>query len=318
MSNANPNRLGQVKNTGDDKALFMEQYAGEVLASFQEEYKLAGHVTERNISHGKSASFPTIGTIGSEYHVPGTEITGLNVEHSEVTVGLDPMLISHVFIANIDEAMNHYDVRSEYTRQQGLELAKRRQLNELRCAIRAARTLEGPVAGQPGGSVLVDTKMATDATVLANAIRAARQTFDEKEIPEEDVICALRPAQWYLLTQNKDLIDRDYNPTAGASLAQAVIDSVARIKLLKTNHMPGANDKANTTLQAKYRIDTSGTVAVAFHKSAVATLKLLDLALEDAYDARRQGTLMLSKFALGHDPLRVAGAIELASAAPAP
>lgn len=315
MTNAVPNRLGQVKNTGDDKALFMEQYAGEVLASFVEEYKLAGHVTERNISHGKSASFPTIGTIGSEYHVPGTEITGLNVEHNEVTVGLDPMLISHVFIANIDEAMNHYDVRSEYTRQQGLELAKRRQLNELRMAIKAARATEGSVDSQPGGTVIVAATMATDATVLANAIRQSRQTFDEKEIPDEDVICALKPAQWYLLTQNKDLIDRDYNPSAGASLSQAVIESVARIKLLKTNAFPSVDDTGNTKLQAKYRIDTSKTVAAVFHKSAVATLKLLDLALEDAYDVRRQGTLMLSKFALGHDSLRVAAAIELATAA---
>lgn len=315
MANAVPNRLGQVKNTGDDKALFMEQYAGEVLTSFVEEYKLAGHVTERNISHGKSASFPTVGTIGSEYHVPGTELTGMNVEHNEVIVGLDPMLISHVFIANIDEAMNHYDVRSEYTRQQGLELAKRRQLNELRMAIKAARTVAGPVTSQPGGGVIVAGTMGTDSTVLANAIRQSRQIFDEKEIPDEDVICALKPAQWYLLTQNKDLIDRDYNPSAGASLSQAVIESVARIKLLKTNAFPSVDDTSNTKLQAKYRIDTSKTVAAVFHKSAVATLKLLDLALEDAYDARRQGTLMLSKFALGHDSLRVGGAIELATAA---
>ncbi|WP_285401072.1 phage capsid protein [Luteibacter sp. ME-Dv--P-043b] len=311
MANATPNRLGQVQNAGDEKALFLKQYAGEVLASFVEEYKLAGHVTERNISHGKSASFPAIGTIGSEYHVPGTEITGMNVQHNEVILTLDPMLISHVFIPNIDEAMNHYDVRSEYTRQQGLELAKQRQLNELRCAILAARQTTGPVNGQPGGLILKDAAMATDATKLAAAIRQVRQAFDEKNVPDEDVIAALKPAQWYLLTQVKDLVDRDYNPTGGASLSQAVIESVARIKLLKTNFFPSADDSANAALQAKYRADYSKSVCSVFHKSAVGTLKLLDLALEDAYDVRRQGTLMLSKFALGHGALRAAGAAEL-------
>lgn len=314
MANAVPNRLGQVQNTGDDKALFLKQYGGEVLTSFQEEYKLAGHVTERNISHGKSASFPAIGTIGSEYHVPGTEITGMNVQHNEVILNLDPMLISHVFIPNIDEAMNHYDVRSEYTKQQGLELAKQRQLNEIRCAILAARQVAGPVDGQPGGLIITGATLNSDASLLAAAIRQVRQTFDEKDIPEEDVICALKPAQWYLLTQVKDLVDRDYNPTAGASLSQAVIESIARIKLLKTNHFPSADDSANATVQASRRANYSNTVASVFHKSAVGTLKLLDLALEDAYDPRRQGTLMLSKFALGHGALRAGGAAEIAIA----
>jgi len=314
MANATPNRPGQVQNAGDDKALFLKQYAGEVLTSFVEEYKLAGKVTERNISNGKSASFPAIGTIGSEYHVPGTEITGLNVQHNEVIVNLDPMLISHVFIPNIDEAMLHYDVRSEYTKQQGLELAKQRQLNEIRCAILAARQTTGPVDGQPGGMIVKAAAMGTDASLVAAAIRQIRQNFDEKNVPDEDVVAVLKPAMWYLMTQVKDLVDRDYNPSAGASLSQAVIESVARIQLLKTNFFPSADDTANASVVASRRADFSKSVCSVFHKSAVGTLKLLDLALEDTYDARRQGTLMLSKFALGHGPLRAAGAAEIAIA----
>ena len=312
MANATPNRPGQIQGAGDVQALFLKQYAGEVLASFVAEYVMAGHVTERNIMHGKSASFPAIGTIGSEYHVPGTEITGLNVQHNEVILNLDPMLISHVFIPNIDEAMNHYDVRSEYTKQQGLELAKQRQLNEIRCAILAARQTEGPVDGQPGGLIVKAATMGTDASLVAAAIRQIRQNFDEKNVPDEDVVAVLKPAMWYLLTQVKDLVDRDFNPTEGASLSQAVIQSIARIPLLKTNFFPNADDTANAKVVASRRADYSKSVASVFHKSAVGTLKLLDLALEDTYDARRQGTLMLSKFALGHGPLRAAGAAEIA------
>jgi hypothetical protein len=222
------------------------------------------------------------------------------------------MLISHVFIPNIDEAMNHYDVRSEYTKQQGLELAKQRQLNEIRCAILAARQTEGPVDGQPGGLIVKAATMGTDASLVAAAIRQIRQNFDEKNVPDEDVVAVLKPAMWYLLTQVKDLVDRDFNPTEGASLSQAVIQSIARIPLLKTNFFPNADDTANAKVVASRRADYSKSVASVFHKSAVGTLKLLDLALEDTYDARRQGTLMLSKFALGHGPLRAAGAAEIA------
>ena len=34
------------------------------------------------------------------------------------------MLIADTFIANIDEAKNHYDVRAEYSRLLGMALAK--------------------------------------------------------------------------------------------------------------------------------------------------------------------------------------------------
>ncbi|WP_266156773.1 hypothetical protein [Dyella silvatica] len=314
MSNATPNRLGQIQNNGDEKALFMKTYAGEVLTAFMDEYKLEGHITVRNISHGKSASFPVIGLIGSEYHVPGSEITGLNVPHNEVTIGLDPMLISHVFISNIDEAMNHYDVRSDYTRKQGLELAKQRQFHELRCAILAARQTTGPVDGIPGGMVITHANMASDASKIAEAFLIARQNFDEKNIPEEDCVGVVKPAQWYKLTQQKDLVNRDYNPEVNGSLSQATIYSIARIPLLKTNHFPSANDTANQKIPQSRRGDFSKTVASIFHKSAVGTLKLLDLALEDGYDMRRQGTLMLSKFALGHGTLRGDAAVEVAVA----
>lgn len=297
--------------------LFKKTYASEVITSYNENYKLDGRVTTRDIDSGKSVSFPNIGTIGSEYHVPGTEIGGLPVEHNETIVTLDPMLISHAFIANIDEAMNHYDVRSEYTKQQGAELAVKRMLNELRCAILAARVTQPKVLGQPGGAIIKNAAMATDAVVLADAFRSARQIFDEKLLPDNstEFTGGLAPAQWYLLTENKDLIDRDINPESNGSFGQAVIASVARIPLVKINSMPRTDESANAKVLAKYRGDYSDTVAAIFHRSAVASLKLLDLSLEDVYQGSKQGTLMLAKYALGHGIHEARGAIELSKKA---
>jgi len=314
MANANPSRLGLTPGGADAWELFKKNYTTEVIASFVENYKLENRVTIRKIDAGKSASFPNIGTIGSEYHVPGTEILGDNVEHNETIITLDPMLIAKAFIANIDEMMNHYDVRAEYTAKQGQELALRRMENELRCAILAARTTSGPVAGQPGGAKITHANMATDANVLADTFRSARQLLDEKLLPDNpaEFTGALMPAQVYLLTKNKDLIDHDINPENNGSYGQAVIVSVARIPIVQINNLPHANDSANMAIQAKYRADYSKVKGVIFHRSAVGTLKLLDLAFEAAYDARRQGTLLLSKYALGHGVLAPRGAVELA------
>ena len=43
------------------------------------------------------------------------------------------------------------------------------------------------------------------------------------------------------------------------------------------------------------------------------TVKLLDLAAEMEYDMRRQGTLIVSKYALGHGILRPEASVELIS-----
>ena len=46
---------------------------------------------------------------------------------------------------------------------------------------------------------------------------------------------------------------------------------------------------------------------------AVATVKLLDLGVESEYQINRQGTLMVAKYAMGHNVLRPAAAIALSS-----
>jgi hypothetical protein len=47
------------------------------------------------------------------------------------------------------------------------------------------------------------------------------------------------------------------------------------------------------------------------HPSAVGTVKLMDLAFETQYDIRRQGTLMVAKYAAGHGVLRPEAAVRV-------
>lgn len=48
------------------------------------------------------------------------------------------------------------------------------------------------------------------------------------------------------------------------------------------------------------------------HKSAVGTVKLMDLSTRMDYDPRRLGHQIVSKFAVGHGVLRPEAAVELA------
>jgi hypothetical protein len=66
---------------------------------------------------------------------------------------------------------------------------------------------------------------------------------------------------------------------------------------------------------ATVRMDTEATKvrALVMNKDAVATVKLLDLSVETDYMVNRQGTLIVSKYAMGHNILRPAMAVALKS-----
>jgi hypothetical protein len=317
MANAAPSRLGQANTSGDAKALFLKVFAGEVLTAFEEANVTGGKFMERSIASGKSAQFPILGKIGAEYHVPGSEITGLAVPHNEIVVTIDDLLISHAFIANIDEAMNHYDVRSPYSTEIGRALAYTKDRHLLQLAIAAARG-GSPVTGEPGGGNVTSGTLLSDTTgeSLVAALFGAAQKLDEKDIPADGRYAFLNPQAYYLLAQNTKIMNKDWGGAGVYADGKAL--RVAGIEIVKTNHAPFGQTIANGTVAAgtgnKYAGNFANTVGVVATQQAVGTVKLMDLAMESEYDIRRQGTLMVAKYAMGHGIIRPACAIELKTA----
>lgn len=306
-------RSGQVNGAGDDRALFLKVFGGEVMTAFRQKTAFSERHMVRQISSGKSAQFPATGRINTQNHTVGTQITGQKINHAERVITIDDKLIADVFIADVDEAMNHYDVRSEYSYQMGEALAQHYDKNVSRVGILAARD-SATVTGLDGGSTVEGATMATDSDVLAAAIFTAAQTFDEKDVPESDRWCFVKPAQFYSLAQNTKLINKDWN--GAGSLSQGVIETLAGIPIVKTNNLATADDSANSDINSKYQVDASTTVALCMQRGAVGTVKLMDLALESEYLIDYQGTLMVGKYLVGHGILRPECAVELRTADP--
>lgn len=317
MANATVSRLGQIDLAGDVKALFLKVFAGEVLTAFETSTILKPLTRQRVIQSGKSAQFPAIYKADSGYHTPGTEIVGSQIRHAEVIVNIDDLLISHVFISNIDEAMNHYDVRGPYSTELGLALGRAYDKNVARNLVRAARGA-ALFTGDQGGSTLDDADANTSATSLAGSIWAGKQTLEEKDVPVEstEVNCAVKPAQWYLLAQEPTLIlNRDVD--GDGSYSKGTFSMVGGVQVRKSNNLPwGVNDSANAAIPTDYRVNMSTTVGVVFVEAAVATVQLMGLSMESEYDIRRQGTLMVAKYAVGHGPLLNKCAVEIRTGAP--
>jgi hypothetical protein len=312
MANATVSRLGQVDLAGDAKAIFLKVFAGEVLTAFETMVIMKEKTRQRTISSGKSASFPATFQASGGYHTPGAEILGNPIAHNEVIIAIDDLLLSDVFIANIDEAMNHYDVRGPYSTEMGRFLAKQYDANVARNVVRAARG-GALFTGDTGGSQIIDADGRTSATSLAGSIWAAKQALEERDVPVDTmtVEATFKPAQWYLLAQEPTLIlNRDVD--GDGSYSQGQFSMIGGVQVSKSNNLPwGTDDSANTALPTDYRIDMTNTVGTVFVESAAATVQLMGLAMESEYDIRRQGTLMVGKYAVGHGPLRNKSAVEI-------
>src|SRR5210317_560348 len=193
MSNATVSFLGKANNTGDDNALFLKVFSGEVLAAFARRNQMLDMSMVRTISQGKSAQFPAIGKTTASYHTPGNEITGTVINKNERVITIDDLLISDSFISQIDEAKNHYDVRSIYSTEMGNALAREVDQHLLQLTVLAAQA-STTVTGENGGTVITDADADTNASSLITSIFDAAQELDEKDVPEDDRFCVVAPA----------------------------------------------------------------------------------------------------------------------------
>jgi hypothetical protein len=326
MSNATPSYLGAINGLttteADKVALFQKLFTGEVLTAFNEANKMEAHHRVRNISNSRSASFANTGKAVGRYHTPGTEILGQNMLHNETVITVDAKLISDVFIADIYEAMNHYEVRGEYSTQLGQALARIYDKSVFRVALTAARS-PNKITGLPGGTEIALSAgyaAATDAAKaieMADALFAAAEQFDTDETPTEGRVCFIRPETYYQLVRNKDLLNQDWGGLG--SYSNAELPQVAGIPLIMTNHLPNQLDVPASgvapdgidIVSDKYTGDFSKTKALIMTPHACGTVKLMDLRMESEYDIRRQGTLMVASMAIGHGVLRPECAIEI-------
>lgn len=310
MSNMTPTRFGEANgNAADFDALFLKQYAGEVLTAFQENVVTASRHMVRAIVSGKSASFPSSwkGTAG--YHTPGTQLLGTSVLTNERVITIDDVLIADRAVAQIDELKSHFDIRAIYSRDQGMALARAWDQNVLQLFVLAARAAAN-ITGANGGTVITNATALTNADSLIASIFDGVQALDEKDVPEQDRYVFLKPDQYYnLVNSGSKAIHMDYNGgSSNGSVADGKVYRIAGAEIVKTNFLPSTN--VNTG-PAAYQGNFTTTAACVAQKGAVGTVKLLDLRFESQWLIEYQTTLMVAKYAIGSGILRPECSVEI-------
>lgn len=288
-------------------------------------------------AYGTATSGGAVGTLTVPVETVAQTSKYLNkFKHNERTVFIDDILVSSTFVADIDEMKNHYDVRSIYSTEIGRSLAYIADKNLIRTVIGGARATTDRFAGSDaaylGAKIPVGTTTftLTSASILAGFASAA-QKMDERNVPNDERFAVVTPEVYYtLLGGNSDAINRDFSPDNG-SIATGQIASAYGIRIMKSNHIPQTDESSGSTVHnsagvrnnpngstlkysgINYNTSNAKTQGIIFHREAVATVKLLDLSLETDYIMERMGTLMLAKYAMGHNVLREECCFELQS-----
>lgn len=310
---------GQKLSAGERDALFMKVFSGEVLTAFARNTVMMSRHQVRTIDHGKSASFAVMGRTRAKYLAPGNSLDDQRkkFEHSEKVIAIDGLLTADCLITDIDDAMNHYDVRVEYSRQLGEALAQSADcaiINELaNMAAKGAAVPEnipdngvGDEKVQGTGKAfefetgLAISQSADYGNKIIEGLLAARAAFTKNYVPMGDRYCLLTPEGYSALI--KALMPDSANYQALFDPNSGKLQTICGFEVIEVPHL------LNDGVDGKHKLNTKFTAAklqgIVFHRSAVGTVKLKDLAMERARRAEYQADQIIAKYAMGHGGLR--------------
>lgn len=311
----NYQQQGAKQNAGDQLALFLKVFGGEVLTAFTRASKVMNNHMIKTIDSGKSTSFPVMGRGKAHYLPAGSNLDDLReaIPHNEVVINIDGLLTSDVLITDIFEAMNHYDVRGEYAKQLGEALAIAADGATVAEIAKLVKKNTENITGL-GKGVVVEKTLTGGAGInyetgkaVIDGLLEMKAKWTTQYVPEEERFAYITPEVESAIITSKDAINRDYG--AVASIVDGNIDKLCGFKIIAVPHLKaGGADKTGMLGTAPeghvFPTEYAGALAVCAHRTAVATVKLKDLQLEHARRPELQADMIIAKNAVGHGGLR--------------
>lgn len=334
---SNPGVINGAQGTwAQDNALFLKVFSGEVLTAFQRSCIFSDFVQSRTISNGKSAQFPVTGRFTADYHTPGDMIVGQgNMAQNEVVIKIDDLLIADAALYDLQEAKEHFDIRSIYSKELGEALARAYDKRIARVLTLGARTSTGDLqANLPNGLTPDDpyrtgtridlNKAAPTPDDLVASVFAAAQALDEKDIPADNRVLVCSPEIYYTLIQSARAVNFDFNQQGdNGSYKEGQISKLAGFSIYSSNNIKQGNVTAQAGEQGYTfngsdvqlsSVDMTQTKMLAFQRGAAGVVKLRDLSMQmtgNDYNVMYQSTLMVAKYACGFGILRPECSVEV-------
>lgn len=289
-------RPGQSNQTGSITALHLEEFTGVVESTIERKSALKGMIPMRTVRGTSTITNFAVGESTLQKAVPGIPIDGTGNDFSKKTLTVDTVILARAVLPLLETFQTSYDSRKEIGMEHGKKIAKFIDQSFFIQAIKAAQLVDsayknGAASGKPqghyGGSqqVLAAAGDALDPAKLYAAIANLFVKMEEKDVDPrtDDVAIALRPAEFYTLLQNEQLIDGTYKTSEGTQI-QAHLLKAYGVPVISSTNFPAGSVIAGHLLGAAYDGDYSKAVAVAFAPRALLAGETIPLTTDVFWD----------------------------------
>lgn len=305
-------------NQGQEDALvgFLKVFSGEVVSAFERSALAVNNHLIRTITSGKSASFPVMGRAKAAYLGAGKSLDEIReaIPHNEKIIGIDGLLTSDQMVTDIYEAMSHFDVRNEYSKQMGEALAVSADGAILAEIAKLAVSQSENITGL-GKGIILDKKLAAsdmgiteaEGKMIVQMLLELKAKFSSQYVPATERYVYMKPEGVAALVASWNAINRDFG--AVGTLVDGNITKLAGFNIIEVPHLTdggadGDNVLSSGTAHTFPATHKDNCVFVAAHHSAVGTVKLKDLAVETGRRIEYQATQLVAKYSMGHGGLR--------------
>lgn len=289
-------RPGQQNQAGSISANHLEEFTGVVESTIERKAALKGWIPMRAVKGTSTITNFAVGESTLQKATPGMPIDGTGTDFAKRTLTVDTVILARAVLPLLETFQTSYDARKEIGMEHGKKIAKFYDQSFFIQAIKAALFTEstykgsggaGKPAGHAGGSqqVLAAAGDSLDPAKLYAAVANLFVKMEEKDVDPrtDDVMITLKPAEFYTLLQNEQLIDGTYKTSEGTSI-QAHLLKAYGVPVISSNNFPGGQTVAGHLLGSAYDGDFTKVVAAAFSPRALLAGETIPLTTDVFWD----------------------------------
>lgn len=314
-------RPGQSNQSGSVSALHLEEFTGMVESTIERKSALKGMIPIRPVKGTSVITNFAVGASTLQKATPGSPIDGTGTDFAKRTLTVDTVVLARAVLPLLETFQTSYDARKEIGMEHGKKIAKFTDQSFFIQAIKAALFTEstykgsgasGKPAGHFGGSqqTLAAAGDALDPAKLYAAVANLFVKMEEKDVDPrtDDVVIALRPAEFYTLLQNEQLIDGTYKTAEGTSIQAHMLKAYGVPVVSSTNFPAGQTITGHLLSNANnsdaYDGDFSKVVACAFSPRALLAGETIPLTTDVFWDKVTKQWFVDAHMAYGVTPNR--------------
>lgn len=312
------NHVSQIGGTGDQYALALKVFSGEVLTAFARSSVTKGRFSEKTVGAGKSWQFPAFGRMSAKYLTPGNSLDDQRqaTKQGERTVTPDGLLTTDVLVTDFEMKVSHFGSQalSDYSRQMGEALALSYDKSVLAEIAKEALNVTPNVDGLGTGGVVART-LAVGQTVGINEATAkaiydialeVKAKMAKNYVPVNDRYCFLEPELFSALASSTTFLNRDFG--ANGTILEGNVVRLAGFDFIECPHLTaGGDDNANVTMGTGHVFPAAYAAKKPMlfcHRDSVGIVLLDGIKMEKARRIEYQADQIVGKLMMGSAGLR--------------